>query len=1261
MIQFVSILILIAVAVVDIFIFNLPKVQRYKHWHRPWMILITMLILLIFSSLLTTFLAGIIPWDIVFLEIIFSSVLGVIWLIIKFVFIITKFDEAMLKFLKKINQSSAEKKSVNNLSYLLWPYYNVKSDEILTRAGTGFFRWLFLVMATVIPVVYLIVLIWGEDIGYTVASGYAIIGTLVFCEWYIYFTSGLPIEEPTETPPVAETTFISDYEKIWRKYIETFPETFNSAFILLNDKSGNKSDDNDKSIVELMKHFTNDGCDIISSDLNLVSSFYKLSAAFTDALNKGGNILILVEIPIHFKIRRSDIGISLSGVDSNGNIELSELFSEYLSYVVHKELPASKEIIKINYFNASKNADAEKKRILLTSVNNMLNDNLLKSIWIKNLELLVVINFHDSCLSTLSQDREFSLILNHINPDYQTLLLTPYRNEIHAGLEYTWMLDKIEERRFHEEVKADKSFFVGFNFEGWRKNWNVIADPLASHPVCSGLELAVIPLTEKVNHIHLLETAYTEFLEGKEDIAVHTDQIYTTLFPVTKEKIHRNILVNVLPVPVTISQGCSDKPIQHFSLVFDSEYNAPRLYKKYSYLGESENFTVILSKPHLFREYFSSNFIYFYKNPVEAIQPQLSKSRINLSLQLFFLLRANKVNRLYIIELLNQFGITDYNSVQSVIFELFQNYLNYNIKDNFSLKYSFDFSFENAKYIKNELFSIPDLNLYQPDFDFLKTVHINDNAGNTLFEISLSHLFQNYLPGQTVSFNGRPFLVDDYNQSTLTMQVRKTESSNSIFYKPLLNFQFGSDFNKADEPLSLSFFRKGEEYRLQFAIIERKAVIHTSCYYEFTSEYNSHVAGCDQPIKKSLNDSVKNKVSRNYNNCRLLNLSWDVTPDFKDKTGLITTMLHVLFYESLPVFFPYHHQYIHILSDNENQKVYRECLPWIFHQFSYSTDDDNPVKDNSAVRLCVVEDSFSDIGVLKAIQRNFTYILKYIFDYLLWIREERNGESEFTLQWKENNYDRLKFLKYGMESDLIDFGELVPFLEVHMPLEKSVLYEIHTKRILSKSDGNVECDFCANPFRLDEVQTLEDGLHRCKSCSNDAIDSEAQALIILEDSKKLYLEHLNIDFNQYKFEFNFITAKKLHEINKLPFIPSRRYDKRKFIGQAWEREIDKVYVEKGYQKDKTLGIIIHELSHIWEYNNLNCSAIRADNTQNIIIEGLAVWTEIFLLKAAGLIDLSDSTHSYYQNDDSEYGKGFRYILANYLADPYIKLKAQFPV
>ena len=91
------------------------------------------------------------------------------------------------------------------------------------------------------------------------------------------------------------------------------------------------------------------------------------------------------------------------------------------------------------------------------------------------------------------------------------------------------------------------------------------------------------------------------------------------------------------------------------------------------------------------------------------------------------------------------------------------------------------------------------------------------------------------------------------------------------------------------------------------------------------------------------------------------------------------------------------------------------------------------------------------------------------------------------------------------------------------------------------------------------------------------------------------------------------------------------------------------YVENGYQHDKAFGIIAHEMTHIWEYNDKDFQEARKTNED--LVEGLAVWTDLYLSEKKGLSNMEERKKGWLSRED-EYGRGLKFIMDHCPDNPY---------
>ena len=314
--------------------------------------------------------------------------------------------------------------------------------------------------------------------------------------------------------------------------------------------------------------------------------------------------------------------------------------------------------------------------------------------------------------------------------------------------------------------------------------------------------------------------------------------------------------------------------------------------------------------------------------------------------------------------------------------------------------------------------------------------------------------------------------------------------------------------------------------------------------------------------------------------------------------------------------------------------------------------------ENGILSYYFVEDAHIDLGLIGALsdKKNIWYILNYLYDYLTWLAEgEPLTPVGYDAYLNQKNFDKQAFLKYGRDSlpDYFNIEQLINFIrDIHKngkELQETVIGR------QGKQDFMGQCDFCSKEMKNSEMQRLEDGRMRCPDCSVDAIDTKEQFKSLCDKVKEAFKTHLGIDFSGISHHGNFVSAVDLHKMHGSPFSITNGYDARKLLGFATNDKMGDFYVENGYKSDKTFGIVAHEMTHIWQFNDSDFQKIKVTNSD--WIEGLAVWTDLFLSEKNGATDTEQARAVWLARTD-EYGRGLQLIMNTCPDNPYQYIREQ---
>lgn len=1274
MLQIIS-LVLLALNVINYFVFNEGKKLRYRHWYRPVLFLIFALIAIAFEPKFKSILVAFFPSSTFVAELLFCSFVVTIWIIVKSLLQLLKANDSMEAFLRKYNTNKVIERHRGFDNYLVWPY-KILGFEVYRREGFVFFKILLWIALVALIVAFWWAIVQSGNVNVQFYSGIGAMLITLLVEGILYFQCSITEKEKKQKGCDSEEEENIDFLRLFRRYMNNETGFFDS--VITGFVKRNTTQKNDKEIADskllaqkYVKELSAGNQDFIVASSSFLEHIPYFSELFFNTLKQGGNILLLADIPVHTKYRPAEVGLRSS---SNRPEAISKLFATYLQNVIEKEIPTAKSLIDIGYFDAESDVSLE-KRIMLCSVDNANSDALIHSKWVKELSLVVVFQFYDNYSNNLILKRQLSRWLDQQEIRYNTVFFKIYRAGGDESVTNTWMtVENLPEARMKNVSSAKSNLFINFASEKSEDNLRKLLQGSShEYDLSPGMELSVFAIMENLKHIHFFEGYNLDYIQSKNKLEGlqqsfireenNPDSEHDYGGKVSQEKIKDSVFVNNLPFIVYPSGNryCQDK---HLSIVFDVENNAPKLYQKYRHLGKEEDFVCIVSKPHLFRDFFASKMNYFVDVTLEALEPSLSQNKVNLCLQLLHLLMHEKIEINYLKSLINLHAVQFDGNVVLLIKELFARYLDLDITGSSMLKSSEEYIFKNGEYRLSQTLTIDKQAIESRRFfDAIRTVKVVDSNDNTILRIPKYLLFQNFLPQQNIIINGTSYRYNQYNDTSKELSLSPYKTDNVVFYKPqavvsLTNEMPPTRFDSEEQNM---FIVGGQRLSFSLNMFETPMELYYTSYFSFEKFYQSPVSN-KAPKKKELSPDFIDQSKRKYIT-RFLHLKWEISAEFEQSKDLITTQLHLLLYEFMPVLFPYYTQYIQIASDNKLKKELRELTPWIYPENNFKYDE-----SGNFIEIYIVEDSFADLGVLKSIKIHFETIVKHLYDLLKWLNDKDSNDNvggyvEY-IKGGALSVDKLSFLTYGVPDKFEwDIELLIRFIKNNAFFDTTHIDDNYNK--MSKEIGpslDVECDYCRKTIKMSEVEVMEDGLHRCSSCAIDAVDTLEKALKLEVEAKRLYKELLNIDFMQLKYEFKFVTATELHDYYGKPFNTTHRYDKREAIGLASDRDIDVIHVEKFWKASHTLSTIVHEMMHIYQYQKLNYFKIK--NSENELIEGMTRWAEYYLLVNSGVpeyIEVAKALHDYSLTDESKYGVGYRYVLDKYGDDLMAKVNKKYAI
>jgi hypothetical protein len=164
------------------------------------------------------------------------------------------------------------------------------------------------------------------------------------------------------------------------------------------------------------------------------------------------------------------------------------------------------------------------------------------------------------------------------------------------------------------------------------------------------------------------------------------------------------------------------------------------------------------------------------------------------------------------------------------------------------------------------------------------------------------------------------------------------------------------------------------------------------------------------------------------------------------------------------------------------------------------------------------------------------------------------------------------------------------------------------------------CDFCRVAMAPGDYHTLSDGLEQCKKCFSTAIDTieeEEQfheTMVVIRDRM---MNDFDITIKLKRLYLMFNSATFIARVLQKKFVPTPNFDPR-IVGLATRRFFNLIQIillERGTPFRSAIVNTIHELVHIWQYQNWPTSRGSRiyGRDYSIVVEGMAMWGEIQLL------------------------------------------------
>jgi hypothetical protein len=528
----------------------------------------------------------------------------------------------------------------------------------------------------------------------------------------------------------------------------------------------------------------------------------------------------------------------------------------------------------------------------------------------------------------------------------------------------------------------------------------------------------------------------------------------------------------------------------------------------------------------------------------------------------------------------------------------------------------------------------------RPRWHRVVEVVANELDGNGVPRVLASyfagHLHQNLLVHQQHAFGGRLHRIDSISRDGARVHALAIQTPEFIsHYRQHRTVEVKVDLEAAVVRDHRRNTAGTDALMLQITRFEVPLVVRTHGYYQFEAREGLDLAQADfVPV---------DVPEREYPHGKLLRARLISATGGERRDGLATT-LALLLSEMLPSYFPEAHQYLRVvpspLATASQRSASRTGASSVgdpeataaihLDRLVPPLEGVDAGDAGEGVTVYFIEDSPFDLGALATLVKKLDNILEDLKDYIIWYL---GGGGETS-----------RFLTFGLgevpaELKLEELASfLTPFRAVGPVRRDRPAGGVEPQTGTLVDDGEKSCDFCGRVFDT-PLTELEDGRHRCEACEADGVNT-LHALRRHYREARRYFERRYGRRLRERIRIEFATAKQIAEYRGMSFSPHSGFDVRA-VGLASRPDgRNTIHIENGAPKANVRWTVIHELTHIWQFENLP-PALLMDRD---FIEGQAVWVHLEYM--AHLRDPGfESARAHFEECEDEYGRGYRRILA----------------
>jgi len=811
----------------------------------------------------------------------------------------------------------------------------------------------------------------------------------------------------------------------------------------------------------------------------------------------------------------------------------------------------------------------------------------------------------------------------------------------------------------------------------------------------NGIELAAVAVKNQIPQV----AWYSEKKVPVKDIKWISGQYHTTICRYMNQPAQQKNLYEKIQFISTL--WSTPKMKEQFLIVEDEFNNMFSMMKTYLSRGERQVFVNVLSENYLLRDYMQNNRQMFMANTnaVPSYVPDYAKTERNTLIKLILTMTLRPVTEDEVIKEFHLVGI-ETDDAYGTLLKLLRKYT-YAEDTLFSVK-STRTAVDDFVTVSTSVFSVSEIEFDKYFSDSLKNAYFileEEIDEQEYIDAKLfNHVTQIVLPGQMVTYDGKYYLVKYVSpQSGVVLRRASDMFDGRKYYRQVRTYHF--DFENGMEVVSVK-----KVMDIEFCELRTNFHVTTTGYLELSDNHDLKNARMidftgdphiEDYTRKYRNKSVlRVKLPEAdeqicFTFCLMLTeIFKTVYPDGWQYLSAVTAKTEsaasTLDYVVYPVVGTVEPGYVYIVEDSDVDlgllssveknfmklmEIVADFLDWYEEKNNASAGASDVVKEPEAadkVESEAADETEKDIN-------NLNDMAAITLDEKITVSDADTNAPEVpanemsdsvpvaVTEEATDHVPERNFLTYGYDGvdGRIRHMELLQYLRARGFCDNALILarkrEAFAKQLLDLDAVNY-CDFCSLPLTGVSYERLTDGRIRCNDCSGSAITT-------VEDFREIFYRcyEMTEDFFGIRYTVPIsvsmadarAVAKGVGMLFKPETIKNGRvlgYTKRKFGKYS-------ILIENGSPRLATIVMMVHELTHIWQFVNWNDNEVekiykmptpqQTALALDLVYEGMAVWASIQYLYQVGESYYATQQETVLERREDAYGIGYRMYCERY--------------